>query len=74
MSTRSPAYTSLSVNAPTPLVERVDRHVVRNRPFVRRHAVHLAAIVLGLELLDQHPEKLAEALEEAERLKVGTAT
>jgi len=62
-------FTSLSVNAPTVLVARVDRHVQRHRPFLRRHAVHLAAIVLGLELLKEHPEKLAEALEEAERLR-----
>lgn len=69
MAAKSDSYTSLSVNVPAPLVARIDHHVKAHRPFLKRHGVHLAAVVLGLGLLEQHPEKLAEALEEAERVR-----
>jgi hypothetical protein len=42
----------------------VDAVVAQHQPFVRRHAVHLAALRLGLSELRTNPERLVEQLQQ----------
>jgi hypothetical protein len=44
-------------------LDAVDAVVAQHQPFVRRHAVHLAALRLGLQALRANPERLVEQLE-----------
>jgi hypothetical protein len=52
----------LSVNVSGELITQIDSLVKRNGPFARRHAIHLAALRIGLSELTAHPERLLEAL------------
>ncbi len=52
----------LSVTIDSELLDQVDILVQQHRPFVRRHAVHLAALRLGLAELHAHPDRLVELL------------
>lgn len=54
----------LSVNLTTADLDAVDAVVAQHQPFVRRHAVHLAALRLGLQELRTKPERLIEQLHE----------
>lgn len=62
-------YTSLSINVPSPLLTKLDDIVRANKPFGRRHAIHLAALLIGLEVVGARPDHLARALETIERLR-----
>jgi hypothetical protein len=42
----------------------VDAMVAQHQPFVRRHAVHLAALRIGLSELRANPERLIEQLQQ----------
>jgi hypothetical protein len=53
----------LSVNLTAADLGAVDAIVAQHRPFVRRHAVHLAALRLGLQELRANPERLIEQLQ-----------
>lgn len=66
--------TSLSVNVPQPLVESLDRHVDAHAPFVKRHAVQLAALLIGLAALDQDAGQLKAALMAVEDLRKQPST
>ena len=55
--------TKLTVNLTAADVDAVDAVVAQHQPFVRRHAVHLAALRLGLEALRTNPERLVEQLQ-----------
>lgn len=69
---KTPTKPKLSVNLDAELLEEVDALVEQHRPFVRRHAVHLAALRLGLAELKAHPGRLVEVLVlEAERRDSG---
>ena len=57
--------------SPTDL-QAIDNIVRQHDPFVRRHAVHLAALRLGLAELQAHPERLVEALRLARRTDTAT--
>jgi hypothetical protein len=52
----------LSVNVTEADLGDVDAVVEQHRPFVRRHAVHLAALRLGLRELRSNPQRLVEQL------------
>jgi hypothetical protein len=52
----------LTVNLTEADLDAVDAVVAQHQPFVRRHAVHLAALRLGLSELRTHPERLIEQL------------
>jgi hypothetical protein len=54
---------SLTVNVDAPTIERLDEHVAKHRPFLKRHMVHKVALNLGLSLLREHPEMLVNYLE-----------
>jgi hypothetical protein len=59
---KAPTKPKLSVTINTELLDEVDALVQQHRPFVRRHAVHLAALRLGLAELRAHPARLVELL------------
>jgi hypothetical protein len=65
--------TKLSVNLTAADLVAVDAVVEQHEPFVRRHAVHLAALRLGLQELHAKPERLIEQLhrEQQRRSKRG---
>jgi hypothetical protein len=52
----------LSVNVTDDLLDQVDAVVDKHGPFCRRHAVHLAALRLGLVELINNPERIHDAL------------
>jgi len=52
----------LTVNVTENTLERLDQHVSRYRPFLRRHAVHRVALDLGLAALEKQPDLLVELL------------
>lgn len=53
----------LSVTLTDHDVENIDDIVLQHRPFVRRHAVHLAALRIGLSVLQAEPTRLIEQLD-----------
>lgn len=57
----------LSVNLTEDDLEAVDAVVQQYRPFVRRHAVHLAALRLGLRELRSNPQRLVEQLDQEQQ-------
>ena len=61
-----PLRRSLTVNVTDITLERIDRHVSRYRPFLRRHAVHRVALDLGLAALESQPELLLQLLDSQE--------
>lgn len=52
----------LSVNITSDVLAQVDALVEMHRPFAKRHAVHLAALRVGLAELTARPERLLETL------------
>lgn len=52
----------LSVNVTDDLLTQVDAVVVQHGPFAKRHAVHLAALRIGLAELKAKPERIHEVL------------
>jgi hypothetical protein len=52
----------LSVNVPLDLLHALDQLVKMNGPFARRHALHVAALRLGVAELSARPERLLEVL------------
>lgn len=54
----------LTVNVDAATIVRLDEHVSRHRPFLRRHGVHRVALNLGLAVLDRNPELLIKVLEQ----------
>lgn len=58
----APRPAKLSVNLTAADLDAVDAVVALHQPFVRRHAVHLAALRLGLSELHANPERLREQL------------
>lgn len=52
----------LTVNLTAADLDAVDAVVAQHQPFVRRHAVHLVALRLGLSELLANPERLIEQL------------
>ena len=52
----------LSVNVTADVLAQVDALVEQHRPFARRHAIHLAALRIGLAELIAKPERIAEAI------------
>jgi hypothetical protein len=57
----------LTVNLTAADLDAVDAVVAKHQPFVRRHAVHLAALRLGLIELRANPERLIDQLEQEQR-------
>ena len=49
-------------------VSQLDSIVREHEPYVRRHAVHLVAVRLGLAELRAHPEKLVALLRDVRLL------
>jgi hypothetical protein len=62
-STPAPKPKKLSVNVTDDLLDQVDAVVEKHGPFCRRHAVHLAALRLGLVELLRNPDRIHAALE-----------
>lgn len=52
----------LSVTLTEADLDQVDAVVQQHRPFVRRHAVHLAALRIGLAALQSEPTRLVDVL------------
>lgn len=52
----------LSVNVPFDLLQQLDALVKMNGPFARRHALHVAALRVGIAELTEDPTRLLEAL------------
>lgn len=66
MNDKYQAHRSLTVNVTDRTLERIDRHVSKHRPFLRRHAVHRVALDIGLAALDGQPDLLLQLLEQGE--------
>lgn len=58
---------SLTVNVDQGTVAKLDELVVRHRPFLKRHAVHRVALLLGLDALRAEPDRLVHILEAESR-------
>ena len=53
----------LSVNLTAADVEAVDAVVEQHRPYLRRHAIHLAALRIGIRELRDHPQHVIDHLQ-----------
>ena len=60
----------LTVNLTPADIAAVDAVVAHHQPFVRRHAVHLAALRLGLSELRDNPERLVEQLQQEHQRRI----
>jgi hypothetical protein len=60
-------FTKLSVNVTEADMQEVDAVVAQHRPFVRRHAVHLAALRVGLRELRTNPKLLIDELDQEQQ-------
>jgi hypothetical protein len=54
----------LSCNVSAELLQQIDALVRMHGPFARRHAIHVAALRIGLAELAARPERLIEILGE----------
>jgi len=54
--------TKLSANITPELLDKLDAVVRQNGPFAKRHAIHLAALRIGLAEITTNPSRLLEAL------------
>lgn len=52
----------LSCNVSPELLQQLDALVKMHGPFARRHAIHVAALRIGLAELADRPERLLEVL------------
>ncbi|MGH7295279.1 MAG: hypothetical protein ACRELB_10110 [Polyangiaceae bacterium] len=59
--------TKLTANVADADLDKIDALVARHAPFAHRHAVHLAALRVGLEALEAEPGLLAVFVAEARR-------
>jgi hypothetical protein len=57
-----PKQPKLSVSITPELLAQVDDLVAMHKPFARRHAVHLAALKIGLLELAADPNRFVEAV------------
>lgn len=57
--------TKLTANITAADLGKIEAIVTRHAPFVHRHAVHLAALRIGLEALEAEPDLLAAFVAEA---------
>lgn len=54
--------TKLSANVTPELLDQLDAVVKKNGPFAKRHAIHLAALRIGLAEITNNPSRLLQAL------------
>jgi hypothetical protein len=54
--------TKLSANVTPELLDQLDAVVKKNGPFAKRHAIHLAALRIGLAEIANNPSRLPQAL------------
>lgn len=59
---KSANITKLSANVTPELLDQLDAVVKQNGPFAKRHAIHLAALRIGLAEITTNPNRLLEAL------------
>lgn len=59
--TRPQRQPKLSVSVTLELLHQLDMLVALHKPFAKRHAVHLAALKIGLVELTENPNRFLEA-------------